>query len=362
MDEFLIDGTKLAFHPERVAQWLAAGDDWEKVKKVIPLYVEIAPVGACNHRCTFCSVDYIGYKSVMQDKDVLSDRLREMGELGVKSVMFAGEGEPLLYKHMDATVEASKAGGLDVSFTTNGVLLNKLDTLSQCSWVKVSLNAGRQETYAKIHQTKEKDWDVVWKNLTSAAKRKGDCTLGVQSLLLPENRNEMVVLAERCRDAGVDYLVIKPYTQSKYGESRIYEGLAYDGTSKDFGGYTELLDHSLQKLNTATFKVIPRTKAMGHVSKKIPYHKCNSTPMFWAYIMADGEVYSCGAYLLDKRFRLGNIKKQTFREIWGSPEREANWRFVTKELDISECRKSCRMNQSNIYLNGFSTTKHINFI
>ena len=69
MDEYLIDGTKLPYHPHRVAQWLEAKDDWEMAKKIYPIYVEIAPVGACNHRCTFCSVDYIGYKAVMQDAD-----------------------------------------------------------------------------------------------------------------------------------------------------------------------------------------------------------------------------------------------------------------------------------------------------
>lgn len=360
--DYLIDGQKLSFHPHRVAQWLDAENDWEKVKKVYPLYIEIAPVGACNHRCTFCSVDYIGYKAVMQDKTVLKERLLEMGTLGVRSVMFAGEGEPLLYKPINEIVAAARFGGLDVSFTTNGTLLDKLENLHLCSWVKVSVNAGTQETYAAIHRTKERDWDIVWKNLEDAAKRKGKCTLGVQSLLLPENRKEMVTLAERCRDAGVDYLVIKPYTQSKYGDSRIYEGITYDGSSKDFSGYTELLDHSLQKLNTDTFKVIPRKQAMGRAGKDIPYHKCNSTPMFWGYVMADGEMYSCGAYLLDKRFRLGNINKQSFKEIWEGEERRKNWEFVRDELDISECRKNCRMNASNLYLNGFKETPHINFI
>lgn len=359
MDEYRIDATKLMYHPERVSQWKQS-QSWEKAKTFYPIYVEIAPVGACNHRCTFCSVDYIGYKSVQQDKGVLKARLSEMANLGIKAVMFAGEGEPLLYKSIDDIVSHSVVEGLDVSFTTNGVLLNKLKTLNLCSWVKVSVNAGTPETYAKIHQTDEKDWSRVWKNLEDGAKRKGNCTLGVQSVLLPENREEVISLARKCRDTGVDYLVIKPYTQSRSGESRTYEGLAYDGTTQGFRGYTNILDHELKKLETDTFKVIARVESMGRANKEIPYKKCHATPMLWAYIMADGEVYSCGAYLLDDKFRLGNINTQTFKEIWEG--RKANWDFVHEGLDITECRKNCRMNAANLYLEDFKTVKHINFI
>src|SRR4051794_32740976 len=100
MDKWQIDGSKLHFHPERVAQWLEVGDDWEKAKKVYPIYWEITTSAACNHRCTFCSTDAIGYPAILVDADLLIARMEEAKALGVKSVMFAGTGEPLVHKRI----------------------------------------------------------------------------------------------------------------------------------------------------------------------------------------------------------------------------------------------------------------------
>lgn len=302
--------------------------------------------------CTFCAVDYIGYKAVSLDGSVMRERLREMARLGVKSVMFAGEGEPLLHKEINTTVFASRRAGLDVAFTTNGVLLDKLAELPLCRWVKVSLNAGTQKTYAQVHRTKERDWDRVWKNLEDAAKRKGECTLGVQTLMLPEVVGEVAMLAERCRDVGVDYLVVKPYSQHKFSITHQYE----NANLEPWGW----LEESLKSFNTPAFSVHFRAETLK--TKTIPYEKCNATPFFWAYLMASGDLYSCSAYLLDDRFALGNLNTHTFQQVWEGEKRMANWEYVRKHLDISECRVNCRMDKANRYLDGFDTIPHENFI
>lgn len=340
MDRYRIDSHKLEFHPRRVAEWLESGDEWEKAKKVYPLYVEVSPSGACNHRCTFCAVDYIGYKPKMIDAAIYAERIAEMGSLGIKSVMMAGEGEPLLHKEINAMTAATLKAGVDVAFTTNGVLLNKLD-LAGVSWVKVSINAGTKETYAKVHQTKERDWNAVWANLREAVQRKGNCTIGVQMVCLPENAGEEPALQALCDQVGVDYLVLKPYSQHKMSITRQYEG--YKPISLPETRGTVIRHEAIQ--------------TEGH-----EYHKCNATPFFWCYIQANGDVYSCSAYLLDPRFLLGSINTQTFQQIWEGDLRRKNWKFVRKDLDIHECRVNCRMDKSNRYLAGFKSLGHLNFI
>ena len=80
--------------------------------------------------------------------------------------------------------------------------------------------------------------------------------------------------------------------------------------------------------------------------------------------MANGDVYSCSAYLLDKRFNLGNINEKSFGDIWKSDTRQKNSDYVLDELDISECRVNCRMDQVNRYLDSIhsQTIPHINFV
>jgi len=362
-DRYLIDSHKLMYHPGRVMQWLNAGDKWEKIKKIYPIYIEISPIGACNHRCTFCSVDYLSHDTGKQKYDILDQRIREMAELGVKSIMFAGEGEPSLWKPLPDLLDTCTQFGIDTSMTTNMVPFTEKNIekfVGNCKWIKASINAGTAEEYENIHRTKKEEFRKVIDNfekcVTIRDQQKYSCVLGGQMLLLPENKHGATALAEELRDVGADYLVIKPYTQSQYGISREYEGLLYDDMLS--------LEQSLKEYETDTFKIIFRAHAMNKLKDtKLPYSACYSTPNFWGYIMADGGVYTCQTFAGDERFCVGNINENNFKDIWEGDARREQLYFMLNGFDISECRKNCRMDEVNSYLwNLKNPNQHVNFI
>jgi len=368
-DAFQIEGQKLHLHPQRVAKLLDADGDIEKLLEVYPIYMEISPVGGCNHRCTFCAVDYIGYEASNRlDIKILENLMPELAMKGVKSIMFAGEGEPLLHPNIGNMVNFTKQAGIDISFTTNAVALNNKfieQALHDISWIKVSLNAGTKESYAAIHQTKEKDFLRVIENLKSAVayrdKYNLNCTIGIQSLLLPENKDEMMTLAKIARDEiGADYFVIKPYSQEPDSLTQKYKDINY--ITDEF----LQLEEELSKMATNTFSVNFRSKTMQLYHEEVDrrYTTCYSTPIYMAYIMATGDVYGCKDHLLNEDFCYGNINKESFSDIWESAARKENLNYVLNELDVSKCRVNCRMDKVNRYLSQLieGDIKHKNFI
>ena len=362
-DKYNIDSHKLIYHPERVANWVKGYEDWEKVKTIYPIYLEVSPFGACNHRCSFCAVDYIGYQNRSLNNDIFKERLDEMKLLGVKSLMFAGEGEPTLWKYLPETLDHCTKVGINTSLTTNMVPFNdkNLDSfLRNCSLIKTSINAGTADTYSKIHRTKAGDFDRVMNNLKMCVERRKEkrysCTIGSQILLLPENAHEVIILAEKLKAIGIDYLVVKPYSQHLSSITRQYEEI-------DYKPFLEL-ENQCQSLNEDNFNVIFRLRTM----KKLfdadrSYQKCYSTPFFWGYIMSDGSVYGCSAFIGDDRFNYGNIHEASFMDIWEGEKRKANYEYIKNQLSIVECRKNCRMDEINSYLWKLKhPDQHVNFI
>jgi len=337
-DKYRLDTHKLDLHPARVA-------DWRNGLDVYPIYLELSPSGACQHRCLFCSFDFMKYQNRFLDTRMLKERISEFAELGVKSIQFAGEGEPLLHPDIAEIIRHTSNAGIDVGISTNGVLLSErmnLQILPHCTWIKVSFNAGTPETYALVNGTSSDDFEEVINNLISLVnirkQKKFSCTLGIQMVVLPENENEISGLAMIAKNTGLDYIVFKPYSHNPHTKSNRYKNLKLAPNWND-----------VRSLQSDSFKIDIREQTFDKVNEvKRPFKQCLALP-FWGYIDAGGGVWGCYRHLNDDRFCYGNICQNTFEEIWNGKKRKKSLKMMEK-FDILGCGINCRMDSINRYL------------
>lgn len=354
MDKYRIDSHKLIFHIPRINQWL-------KGENIYPIYIEISLYGGCNHRCIFCAFDFLKYEPEALDENCLKKFIHAAVEKGVKAILYSGEGEPLLHeKAADIILFTSKAG-IDVALVTNGVFFDKVKAeklLGHLKWLKVSLDAGTEKTYAVMHRTKKEDFNIVIENLKDAVKirKKKDyhCTIGAQFLLMPQNYREVITLARILRRIGVDYLVIKPFSQHPSSNNSInpkfkYKNLFY-------------LEEELARYSRDNFHIIFRRQAMEKLQDAKSYKRCLGIP-FATHITAKGDIYPCAAFLGKKDFMFGNMCKENFKNIWNGARREKIMDMIYKKHDVKTCRNACRLDEINRYLWELKNpNSHVNFI
>ena len=352
-DQYKLDSHKLIYHPLRVADWLNG-------KTIFPIYMEISPIGLCNHRCVFCSVDYMGYQNRHLETKRLKEIISELGKGGLKSIMYAGEGEPFLHRDMAEITEYAKQCGIDNAFTTNGSLMTPEISeriLPVTEWIKVSCNAGTPENYSQMHRTGPGEFDKVLKNLKYAVdlrRRKGySCVLGIQSVLLRENMHTIENLAAAAKEIGLDYYVVKPYMPHRLNAHHF---------EIDYHECQELAER-LKHYNTPDFSVVFRTQAMErHDCARKNYGTCYSLP-FWSYLDSGGNIWGCSVHLTEEKYIFGNIYDQSFSEIWDGEKRTAFMKEFLQNPLPETCKVNCRMDAVNEYLwNLKNPVRHVNFI
>jgi radical SAM protein with 4Fe4S-binding SPASM domain len=333
------DRQKLMFHPEAVGHWLTCGQSRG------PLYTEMELTRRCNCRCFFCGVDHQVNASDDRISVALAHRvINGLAELGNKSLMLCGNGEPLLHPEAEAII-AFAAERMSVSVTTNGgpLTAERLPLIDRLEWIRFSVNGGSPENYAAIHGTTLGAFDRVLANIAGAVARKRamglSVTIGTQLVLLPENAALVVDLARQLKEIGVDYFSVKPYSQHP---------LSHNHQLIDYHAYLALAD-ALGPLADEQFNVIFRATAMTKAGRAKSYGKCYGTN-FIAFVSANGDLWECNVFVGDPRFLIGNIADEPLPTLWHGPRRREIVTFIDQGLGLDHCRDLCRMDACNHYL------------
>lgn len=347
-----MDSHKLIYHPEMVARWLGG-------ENIYPIEMEIGLTNACNHRCIFCAVDYTGYKPERLDSRLLMDNLEAVAPKGIKSIIYAGEGEPLLHKDAPDIVNRTKSLGIDAAMSTNGVLLTpevSRECLKSMTWIRFSVAGISDEIYNKIQCGREGDLSKVLFHMEEAVKVKKEqrlhTTLGVQLLLLPDNKDEIVEMGKELRKIGVDYFTIKPFSQ--HPQSR-------DILQVDYQEMLEL-EKEVNELQTEEYKIYFRAYSMQKLECKRGYKHCWALP-FMTYIDAKGNIWPCIVFMGKDELKYGNLIEESFTAIWeGAHRKKIIDYFMNMDLE-KNCRELCRLDEMNRYLDELKHPGgHVNFI
>lgn len=357
MEDYRLDSHKLMYHPTQVSAW-------SRNEEIFPINVEIGISGACNQRCIFCSMDYCGYKPELLNARLLLPNLKEMQEKGLKSLVLAGNGEPLVNKEAPQIINIAKSYGIDVAISTNGVLFTN-DIADECmeslTWMRFSMSAYSNEKYKSIHGAKDGDIDKVFSNIAYASelKRKNHLksTIGVQLLLIPENVDEAYQLGKKARELGADYFTVKSFAYQPQSNSRLKKEVNWE----DFYLQQKELEQKISELSTDAFQALYRRTRIDKMKTERTYQTCHALD-FYSFIDSAGNVWPCCTLLGNEGMCFGNIYENKFIDIWQSEQRR-NAILTLEKNGLNQCSIDCRLDPMNRYLQEVKyPNNHVNFI
>ena len=311
--ELILDSHKLSYHYDRVRAW-------ENGEKVAPVSVDMALTRACGAMCSFCyaMVQEPQERSNIKVKQAL-DLLDDFAEVGVKGVSLISDGESTLSKSYVPFIQHASNIGIDVGNATNGWEWepDKIDqVLPHLTWVRFTCAAGTPEGYSKIMFKSEKHTEVfdrAMKHIKYAVelkkKLKLKVTLGIQMVLLPELKDEIIPFAKLASDLGVDYGVIKHCSDDEFGTLGV-----------DYSKYEEMykLLEDAESLSDENTKIIIKWDKIKN--KGVPSYKRFYGPQFLLQISGSGLVAPSGMFFNARysKFHIGNFADERFIDIFKS--------------------------------------------
>ena len=341
--ELILDGTKLAWHQDRI-------EAWERGERIAPITIDMALTRACNYGCHFCY-------AMLQENDrqtitqrVIYDFLEDCAEIGVRGISLVSDGESTISPvFTDAVVRGSELG-LSMACGTNGFVFNRRkleEVLPHLTYLRVNISAGERARYAEIMGVREEWFDRVVQNLKDMVdikRRLGlKVTIGMQMVLMPQYADQILPLARLGQEIGPDYLIIKHCSDDEDGNLGV-----------DYAGYARLHEllreaESLSRPGYAVRVKWSKIQAEGRRS----YQRCYGPP-FMLQISGSGLVAPCGMLFNEryKKLHIGNICEQRFRDIWASDRYwEVMNHLASPDFNAQRmCGSLCLQHKVNEYL------------
>ena len=316
----ILDSHKLSYHFERVQAW-------ESGERIAPVSVDMALTRACGAMCAFC---YAMVQEPQERSSIKVDSslalLDDFKSIGVKSVSLISDGESTISKSYVPFIQHAASLGIDVGNATNAWEWGpeKIEAvLPHLTWVRFTVAAGRPESYAKIMfkgPEHTQVFDKAMANIRYAVEYKKKhalpVTLGIQMVLLPEYKDEIIPFSQLALDLGVDYGVIKHCSDDENGTL----GVDYSKYEPLYGKLTEA-----EKMSTEKTKIIVKWEKI--MDKGKPSYSRFYGPQFLLQISGSGLIAPSGMFFNAKfsKLHIGNFTEERFIDMFKS---DRYWRAM----------------------------------
>lgn len=318
--KLILDSHKLFYHYDRV-------QSWERGERIAPITVDMALTRACGAMCSFCyaMVQEPQERSNIKTKEAL-DLLDDFAEIGIKGVSLISDGESTISKAYVPFIQHAAKIGIDIGNATNGWEWepDKIEeVLPYLTWVRFTVAAGTPEGYSKImfkgpEHTKVFDRAMSHIKYAVDLKKKLNLkvTLGIQMVLMPEFKNEIIPFAKLATELGVDYGVIKHCSDDEFGSL----GVNYS----EYESLYPLLNKAESMSNENTKIIIKWDKIK---DKGKPSYNRFYGPQFLLQISGSGLVAPSGMFFNARysKFHIGNFADERFKNIFKS---DRYWRIM----------------------------------
>jgi len=348
---------------------VAAGALGEGAPKCGPLYAQIGIVNPCNYTCTFCwdqaeaipdeiaaeyyeTHDRTKHMSAMMAWDVFDRTIRDLRESGTKRVKLVGRGEPTLHPRLLDMIRLAKDLGCRVGLTTNGskledglagrlvaltarlqrlrhareitdglaATLEALDEESQAidlmrrglDELEISMNAASPETYDRIHQGGEGNFERVVRGarmLTDARRARGRGPhLTLSFVVVRTNFRELGRMVALAGEVGADAAAMREIAPFPGAE----ELPLIDEDLEEIRPILERARADAARLGLDTNLDHYRDQLFGSDPLALLAGQPCYAGYFFTVILADGTVHPCCQSLRE----LGDLNDKRFRDVW----------------------------------------------
>lgn len=292
---------------------------WMKGKNPLPapILASLDPVNSCNQKCYYCnSQRYLNHLK-QWEREFIKSLLNNLSEWGVKSVCWAGGGEPTLNPNLIGMFQMAKDLGLESSIITNGTYLT--DEMNLCRWIGISLDSADPDVYRRVRGSDD-CWNVL-ANIGILAKSNPKTDIAVKVLVLPETIDTLLETCKVAKSLGVRDFHVRPVDLERK-DFRNTKQINFDMSK------IETVFEECHKLETKDFHVYTVThKYDQNFHVKHDFRQCLASPLV-AMICTDKKYYICPDHRLEPRFEIKD---------WGSDQHRELINSINVEKECSRC-------------------------